>query len=154
MADIDARIQNAYAEITGNESLLEMLDTDAATAMLAWGKSLAALTIQQTQDLDDAAAEEVLAPRLRAVRQTMRMAGNWAAGNYVDPASRGPLRDKLLENFRVMFGEDVKLPSAEEMDAVLNTADLKENNQAQLISKLQSLLNESDLGETDNVQKA
>lgn len=154
MADIDARIQNAYAEITGNESLLEMLDTDAATAMLAWGKSLAALTIQQTQDLDDATAEEVLAPRLRAVRQTMRMAGNWAAGNYVDPASREPLRDKLLENFRVMFGEDVKLPSAEEMDAVLNTADLKENNQAQLISKLQSLLNESDLGETDNVQKA
>ena len=153
MANIDARIQNAYAEITGNEALLEMLDTDAATEMLTWGKSLAASIIKRTENVDDVTAEEVLVPRLKAVRQTMRMVGNWAAGKYADTASRGSLRDKLFGNLRVMFGDDVKLPSVEEMDALLNEVDRPQNNQHQLILKLQALLNESDLGETDNVQK-
>lgn len=154
MTDIDARIQNAYEEISGNESLLEMLDTDAATELLAWGKSLAVSIIKPTKDLDDAAAEEVLMPRLKAVRQTMRMVGNWAAGKYADPASREPLRDKLIESFRAMFGDEVEIPSAEKMDALLNEVDNTQNNQYQLVLKMQALVNESDLGETDNVQKA
>ncbi len=154
MADLDARLQSAYEEISGNESLLEMLDTDAATDMLTWGKSLAASIIKRTGDLDDATAEEALVPRLKAVRQVMRMVGNWAAGKYADPASRAPLRDKLLESFHVMFGENAKLPSVTEMDALLNEVDNRENDPQQLILKLKSLLTESDLGETDNVQKA
>jgi hypothetical protein len=73
----------------------------------------------------------------------MRSVGNWAAGNYADPESRIQLRDKLLQNFRVIFGEDSNLPSAERMDAVLNQVDDKTNTPNQLILKLKQVLEEA-----------
>jgi hypothetical protein len=58
----------------------------------------------------------------------MRSAGNWAAGQYADPASRVRLREKLLGHFATIFGEDAVLPPAEELDAVLNQVDDEQNN--------------------------
>jgi hypothetical protein len=154
MEDIETRIENAIEEITGNESLLEMLDTDAATEMLAWGKKLVNRVVKQTKGLEDEAAEQALLPRLKAIRQTMRNAGNWAAGKYADPASRVPLRDKLLHDFRTIYGDDAKLPTTDEMDALLNEADNQQKDPHQLIFKLKALLNDSEPGDTNNVQKA
>ena len=108
-----ARVQKAIEEITGNESLLEMLDTEAAAELLEWGKSKATSLVTQTDGLDDATAELALDSRLKAVRQFMRSAGNWAAGKYIDPADRIQLREKLLGYAKVIFGEDAQLPSAE-----------------------------------------
>jgi hypothetical protein len=151
MADIASRIQSAIDEMTGNEALLQMLETDAAVGMLEWGKTLAAFVVKQTEGLDDIAADLALLPRLKAVRQTMRAVGNWAAGKYADPESRAQLRDKLLDYFRTIFGENVRLPSAGQMDAVLNEVDQPQNNPHQLILKLQALLSESNLGDANNV---
>jgi len=102
MENIDARMERAVEEITGNEALLQMLETDAAAEMLAWGKSLVTSVVMRTQGLDDTAADAAMLPRLKAVRQFMRSVGNWAAGKYVDPASRIPLRDNLLESMRLL----------------------------------------------------
>jgi hypothetical protein len=143
MTDSGTRMERVIEEMTGNESLLEMLDTEAATAMLNWGITTAKSIVSKTQDLDDFAADLAILPRLKAVRQSMRSIGNWAAGKYIDMESRVPLRDKLLENFRVIFGEDSNLPSAEEMDAVLNQADDKTNTPNQLILKLTQLFTEA-----------
>ena len=143
MTDFDTRIERVIEEMTGNESLLEMLDTEAATEMLNWGIATSKLIVTKTQHLDDFAADLAILPRLKAVRQSMRSIGNWAAGKYADAASRVQLRDKLLQNFKVIFGEDSNLPSAAKMDAVLNQVDDKTNTPNQLILKLKQLLEES-----------
>jgi hypothetical protein len=153
MADIGARIQRVIDEMTGNEALLEMLETDAAIEMLNWGKEMAASLVKRTEALDDITADLALLPRLKAVRQSMRAVGNWAAGKYADPASRIQLRDNLLEHFRAIYGDDAKLPSVDEWDALLNQVDNQQNTPHQLILKLLKLLNRSRQGDGNNVQK-
>jgi hypothetical protein len=140
MTTIAERVQQAIDDMAGNEALWEMLDTEAAVEMLAWGKNLGHSLIQKTGELDDFAADLLLLPRLKAIRQVVRSAGNWAAGKYVDPGDRLKLREKLLAHFHTIFGEDVRLPSAEELDGVLNQVDDKQNTPQQLILKLKETL--------------
>ena len=140
MTDVSARIQRVIEELMGNEALLGMLQTDAAEEMLRWGSALAASLVQRTEDQDDLSAELALLPRLKAVRQVMRSIGNWAAGKYVDPADRLRLRDKLLEHFRVIFGEDAPLPPADQLGEVLDEVDKKDKTPLQLISNLRAML--------------
>jgi hypothetical protein len=142
MAGIRARVQRIIEEMMGNEALLEMLETEAATEMLNWGIATAKSLVQETRGLDDFAADLAILPRLKAVRQTMRSVGNWAAGKYVDPASRVELRDKLLENFKLIFGGEARLPTPEKMDELLNHVDDKSNTPHQLILKLKQSLDE------------
>ncbi|MCI0555912.1 MAG: hypothetical protein L0287_33635 [Anaerolineae bacterium] len=140
MADISARVQRVVEEMMGNEALLEMLETEAATEMLNWGIEMGTSLVKKTDDQDDLAANLTILPRLKEVRQAMRSIGNWAAGKYTDASSRVELRDKLLERFRVIFGERMILPSAAEFDALLNQANDKKNTPYQLILKLKELL--------------
>jgi len=143
MADVGSRVQRVMEGMMGNEALVEMLETDAATEMLNWGMATAVSLVRGTEGLDDMVADLAILPRLKAVRQSMRSIGNWAAGKYVDPESRAQLRDKLFEHFRVIFGEDAPLPSVEQFDELLNQADDKNNTPHQLILKLKQLLEES-----------
>ena len=140
MADIKVRVKRVVEEMLGNEALLEMLETQAATEMLNWGIEMATSLLKKTDDMDEPAANLAILPRLKEVRQSMRSIGNWAAGKYSDAASRIELRDKLLERFRVIFGERAILPSAKELDALLKQADDKNNSPYQLILKLKELL--------------
>jgi hypothetical protein len=142
MADINARIQSVIGELIGNEALLEMLETEAATEMLNWGITTAQTVVSKAMELDDFAAELAILPRLKAIRQSMRSIGNWAAGKYADPESRLQLREKLLGNFRLIFGDDSRLPSTEKMDEVLNEVDDQNNRPQQLILKLKQLIEE------------
>jgi hypothetical protein len=140
MADLNARMERVIEEISGNEALLEMLDTDAASEMLNWGIATAKSMLSRTMQLDDFATELAILPRLKAIRQSMRSIGNWAAGKYKDPESRIKLREKLLGHFRTIFGERRELPSARQMDEVLSQVDNKSHTPKQLILKLQDLL--------------
>ena len=139
MADINSRIKKIVDEMTGNETLLEMLDTEAATEMLNWGIATVTWLLQGMEGLDDVAADLVLEPQLKAVRQAMRSIGNWAAGKYIGLESRAQLRDKLLEHFRVILGASAQLPSAEQMDALLKQVDDSNNTPHQLILKLKQI---------------
>lgn len=143
MTTIAERIQLAIKEMTGNEALLEMLESDAAVEMLEWGKGLAASVAERTADMDDVSADLALLPRLKAVRQSMRSVGNWAAGKYSDPADRVQLRDKLLQHFQTIFGDDAQLPTAAQLDTMLNEVDNSSNTPLQLVLKIKSLLQES-----------
>ena len=140
MTDFGARLERVIEEMTGNESLLEMLDTESATELLNWGMATAKLIVRKTRELDDFAANLAILPRLKAVRQSMRSIGNWAAGKYTDPASRVQLRDRLLGNFRTIFGERRELPSARQLDELLSEVDDNSMTPRQLILKLQDLL--------------
>ena len=142
MAEINSRVERIIEELTGNEALLEMLDTDAATEMLNWGITTAKSIVSKTMELDDFTAELAILPRLKAIRQSMRSIGNWAAGKYADPVKRIQLRDKLLTHFRTIFGDEKPLPSPEKMDEVLNQVDDKNNTPHQLVMKLRETLEE------------
>jgi len=143
MVDINSRIQRVIGEMLGNEALLEMLETDAAAEMLKWGTAMAASLVKTTNDLDDLAANLAIMPRLKAVRQSMRSIGNWAVGKYIEPEDRVELRDRMLERFRVIFGENARLPSIEKFDELLNQVDDKNNTPYQLILKLKQLLEDA-----------
>ena len=142
MADLNARMERVIEEMTGNEALLQMLDTDAATKMLNWGIATAKSIISKTRELDDFAADLAILPRLKAIRQSMRSIGNWAAGKYTDPESRVQLRDALLGHFRTIFGERRELPSTRQLDELLNQVDDKNHTPQQLIVKMQNLLDQ------------
>ena len=139
MADLHARMERVIEELAGNEALLEMLETDAAREMLNWGITTAKSMISQTGELDDFAAELAVLPRLKAIRQSMRSIGNWAAGKYKDPGDRIELRDKLLRNFRTIFGERREIPSARQLDEVLSQVDDKSHSPHDLILKIRDL---------------
>ena len=140
MADIKARVEREVEEMLGNEALLEMLETDAATEMLNWGIELAKSLVKKTDEMDEPAANMALLPRLKEIRQSMRSIGNWASGKYKDDASRKELREQLLERFRVVFGERTILPTDKELDRLLNQADDKNKTPHELIVQLRDLL--------------
>ncbi|HEX5807345.1 MAG TPA: hypothetical protein VFY25_01665 [Anaerolineales bacterium] len=142
MAEINDRLQRAIEELSGNEALLEMLDTEAALAMLNWGIATARSIVARTSELDDFTADLALLPRLKAIRQSMRSIGNWAAGKYVDPASRIQLRDKLLGYFSTIFSDERPLPSPENVDQVLSQVDDATNTPRQLVQNLTQLIEE------------
>lgn len=147
MVDIESRIQRAISELTGNEALLGMLETEAASAMLDWGIKMATSIVNQTHGLDDPAADLSLLPRLKAVRSSMRSIGNWAAGKYVEPQDRIQLRDKLLEHFKTILGDDAPLPSAEALDGLINQVDDRSNTPHQLVLKMIRLIANKNEGE-------
>ena len=133
-------MERVIEEILGNEALLEMLETEAATEMLNWGIDMAKSLVKKTGEMDEPVANLTLLPRLKEIRQSMRSIGNWAAGKYKDEASRKELREKLLERFRVVFGERTILPTDKELDRLLSQADDKNKTPYQLIIQLRDLL--------------
>ena len=140
MVEINSRIQRAIDDLTGNEALLGMLDTDAAREMLDWGIATAKSLITRTSEFDEFASELLLLPRLKALRQSMRSIGNWAAGKYTDPASRIELREKLLRHLQVIFGDEKPLPPPDKLDEVLNQVDNRSNTPHQLVVNLKQLI--------------
>lgn len=140
MTDIKTRIENAKKVITGNESLLDMLDADGATSLLNWGNDLAGQIAQSTEGMDDSSAELNIEPRLKALRQFMRSVGNWAAGKYADAESRAPLKDKLLEHVQTMNLAKFEISSASGLENLLMMGG---NTQGQAILKLRDLLTTS-----------
>ena len=143
MNSIESRIKKYVDEIVGNEALLEMLETDAAAEMLNWGITTATSLVKKTQGMDDPAAELVLEPQLKAVRQMMRSAGNWAVGKYADPAGRTSLREKLTEYRTVIYGTSVKVLPGTSIDSLLNQVDDKSKTPLQLIQNLRAALEAS-----------
>jgi hypothetical protein len=95
--------------------------------------------LSRAKSLDDMDADLAILPRLKAIRQSMRSIGNWAAGKYINPEDRIQLREKLLANFRTIFGERRELPSARQMDEVLRQVDEKSHTPLELILKIRDL---------------
>jgi hypothetical protein len=144
MTNINTRIENAKKEITGNESLLDMLEADAAAEMLNWGLAMAASVAQRTDGMDDAAAELVITPGLKAVRQSLRSIGNWAAGKYLAAEDRAQLRGKLLEQFKLIRGKTSTLPEEDDLEKALEEADDSKATPHSLILKLKALLEKAE----------
>jgi hypothetical protein len=140
MTNLDARIERAKKEISGNESLLDMLEENAAVELFNWGLEMAASIARETGGMDDAAAGEVTAPRLKALRQALRSMGNWAVGKYSDPGDRASLKEKLNEQFQLIMGDESKRLAAGELNKVIDSVDAPGQTPQQLIATMKELI--------------
>lgn len=126
--------------MAGNETLLEMLDADAATEMLQWATATVTALVKKTEGMDDATAELTLEPQLKAVRQAMRAGGNWAAGKYADPESRASLNAKLAEYRSVIFGEPARILPDTTLVSMLNQVDDEGKSPLQLVQSFKRIM--------------
>jgi hypothetical protein len=143
MTNIDSRVERAKKEVSGNESLVDMLEGDSASELFNWGTALAASITRTTDGMNDSAAEAALAPRLKALRQALRSIGNWAAGKYADPADRAQLKEKLLEQLRLVLGETSRITTGE-LSGVIDCVDAPDMSPHALILKLKELIEKTE----------
>jgi len=71
--------------LRGNDRLTAGLSGAAADTLMAWGLELSRAVVDDTAGLDDAAAEDVLQPRVRAVRRLMMAAAAATAADQAEP---------------------------------------------------------------------
>ena len=115
MSELEKRFHRVMGSMIGNESLAASLDDDAAGELLSWGKAAAKRIVDETDGMEDDAAEERMAPRLRALRLMMRAVGRWVGeAGSLDVDSRQALWNRVGDQARVLFGESFILPSMDE----------------------------------------
>lgn len=136
MDELEKRFHQAMGSMIGNESLAASLDEDAAGELFLWGESAARRIVNETEGMDDDSAEEHIAPRLRALRLTMRAIARWAGEADLDVEARRALWCRVGEQARVLFGESFALPSMEEALARLPA----QANARQIVAWLKSFM--------------
>jgi hypothetical protein len=111
MIDMEQRLRRTFSALAGNEALSDLADENAAAEMLKWSEELAKHFVRQTGEMEDAAAEEFLAPYLRALRTMMRAVSAWSA--EADPAVRLEWWDRIAQSGKTIYGEEFALPAME-----------------------------------------
>lgn len=120
MEILEKRLHRVIANLNGNEALAASLDDDAASELLSWGETSARRIVEQTDGMDDDAAEEHMVPKLRALRLMMRAIGRWVGeAQSLDHESHLALWNRVGEQAKVLFGESFSLPSMDETLALL-----------------------------------
>jgi len=139
MSELKKRFDQVISGMMGNESLAASLDENAASELISWGQTTVKSIVDETDGLDDNAAEEHMAPRLRALRLMMRAVGRWAGeANTLDAEARLALWNRVGEQAQVLFGESFILPA---MDVVLAQLPSDANTQ-QVMMWLKTLFEE------------
>ncbi len=110
------RRERVIGGLRGNEKLTTGLGTAAAAALVEWGAAMGRHVVAETDGLDDAAAEELLQTRVRAVRQLMMSVARAAA----DPPPPGatPLAD-VLRGADVVYGQHYAAPGRDAVGRAL-----------------------------------
>lgn len=113
MIDIEQRLRRTFSSLAGNESLADGIDEAAAADMLKWGEAIAEYFVRKTGEMEDEAAEEFLAPYLRASRKLMHAIGSWAAEK--DQAVRSEWWTRVEQNGKILYGDGLVLPPMNEV---------------------------------------
>jgi len=103
---IESRVSKVAESILENEALTSNLDDDAADQFLNWAISKGEMIARSTIGLDDILAEEVMYPRLKALRRIARYIGQWVTGSG-EPRD---LVEKIIEQARLIYGEEFDEP--------------------------------------------
>lgn len=117
MVDLEQRLRRTFSSLAGNEALSGAPDEDAAAEMLQWSEELARYYVMRTAEMEDAAAEEFLAPYLRALRGLMRAVSGWAAES--DQAIRLEWWERIEQSGKTIYGEQLELPDMEQVVTAL-----------------------------------
>jgi hypothetical protein len=111
MQDVERRINRARSALSGNESLLEGLGDEGASVLLAWGHELAGLIYADTVELDDASAEEVTAPKMRALRTLLRRLNLCASARFsADPTPAAAFLQQAAFQAGIIYGASFSPP--------------------------------------------
>jgi hypothetical protein len=102
-ADMQQRIAGAAESILGNETLTATLDDQSADLFLNWALARAEEIAKSTAGLDDQAAEEIMYPRLKAIRGIGRQLGRWSE----DPQSSF---ENILTQAQIVIGSAFNPP--------------------------------------------
>ena len=113
MIDLEQRLRRTFSSLAGNEALSSAPDEEAAAKMLQWSEELAKYYVMQTGEMEDAAAEEFLAPYLRALRALMRAVSGWAA--ETDQTIRLEWWERIKQSGKTLYGEQLTLPAMEQV---------------------------------------
>lgn len=120
MDDYAKRLSRAAESLLENETVTADLDTEAANALLAWGQDCVERIVRDSVGLGDAAAEEAIALRLKAMRRLMRQVNRWVAGQKAAGADLvQPPWPKMLEQAAIIYGQDYALPEAGQLEMFL-----------------------------------
>ena len=98
---VERRAARAAESLLENERLTADLDDAAAQVLLDWGIALAKTIAQSTASMDDAAAEEAMYPRMRALRQLLRAVNRGAVS---DVQSQVEWAAQIVEQAALVYG--------------------------------------------------
>lgn len=111
-AALAARDKRVADALRGNDRLTEGLDGDAAAALMDWGLDMGRIVVRDTAGQSDAAAEDILQPRVRAVRRLMMaVAQATRPAAEVDPAG-------WLEQAIIALGDHMTPVDGERQEAL------------------------------------
>lgn len=133
MIDIEQRLRRTFSSMAGNESLADGVDEDAAAEMLTWSEGLIEHFVRKTNEMEDEAADEFLAPYLRAARKMMRALGQWL--NAEDQTVSSDLWIRIEQNGKILFGDGFVLPPMNDVRAQFGS----DVNAQQMIAGLRTL---------------
>jgi hypothetical protein len=121
--DFNRRINRAIVSLSGNEALLDGLETMPAQTLLNWGITCAKNILSETQDMDDANAEAYAHPRMRALRQMLRQINMMTTARFSpDLIPATPFLDQVLAQSVIVYNNAFQPPSADERAVFLNQA--------------------------------
>jgi len=139
MSELEKRFHRVMGSMTGNESLVASLDNDAAGELLMWGEIAVRRIVSTTDGMDDDAADELMAPQLRALRLMIRAIGRWVGeAQVLDEESKLALWKRVEDQARVLFGDVFVLPPMNDVLAQL-PADV---GAVQVVTWLKNLIEE------------
>jgi hypothetical protein len=112
--DIESRVSKVAESILGNEALTGNLNDEAADLFLKWAITKGEAIARSTAGMDEFAAEEVMNPRLKALRHLARYLGNWVTGS----GEPWDLVEKIIEQARILYGDTFVEPDPAEKERI------------------------------------
>ena len=140
------RMRLVTESILEDERLTTELEDTAANVLLKWGIECARMIARSTDGLDDATAEALMYPRLRATPRLMRTVNKWVAGakhGKLDAQSSGKLLQMIIKVAGIIYEEDFKPPNKLQFHAFLKTHLDFADNPEQKIKDLRLFILES-----------
>jgi hypothetical protein len=108
--DIEKRKRMAVESLLENESLRDGLDNESASALLEWGSACAKRIAEATASLeDDDEADEIIYPRMRALRDMLRSVQKLYSKN-VSVLQRGSVLKEIAEKLPLVYGDGIPAP--------------------------------------------
>ena len=111
MIDLERRLRRAFSIMAAEESLAEGLDKDSAMAMLDWADVIAKQFVLKTSQMEDAVADEYLAPYASALHKMMRAMGHWVV--ETDQDAREEWWNRIEQNGKTLYGDGFVIPKME-----------------------------------------
>lgn len=79
VSSLEDRHQRISSSLRSSKKLLPAMAAETREALLAWGEEIAWTIVMVTEGMDDAAAEDILQPRIRALRRLLQRVGQMIA---------------------------------------------------------------------------